>query len=372
MLRLRKRHADRKPNPRRFAPTSPLDDGVARLEARALTAPAFWVNPLGPVPNNANARVWGNGIDQGGNNLATTDDLQNQPSGAAASGTLNSALPAWSMPIPGGGTWSFPGADFQMSGLATSQVNDLMNPGNGSGATNVGNNGVSASTNATLMWGPANYPPGSPAITNNLTATSGWSRSYTLADSNAAPPGSPPGAQAVYNPIPVYLHESFEVDYSPSPVNTGVNVLGGAGLATGPGLGPGGGPAGGVNVGTLIGNAGLGLPALAFEGVALPIMTPNPVTGTSASQTFTNPVTGNIIHATWTPTSIRVTTSVAIASLPYTTATGAVTGPNWLVNAFGTINAMGNGMVNGAGAQGSMASLTTNYGLSFSNYPTTP
>ena len=259
--------------------------------------------------------------------------------------------------------WVFPGVTYTMIGLSSARYVDFPNPGNGSGFANIGNSVVSATTLNTVTWntvGTAN----SPVVFAQMGTGAGWSHAYFLADSDAAPPGSPPGAVDTYA-VPVYLQETFTVHYDPPDPNTSVIPAGGAALNTGPGL-AGGVPVGGLSVGTGTVGQTLTPAAVISGGVAIPV-TPDPILGSYFSS-FVNPGSGVAVTVTGTPTDIRVVESFPIASLPYTTTDGVVAGPPWYATAGAGLGFASASNVNDPAG---MSDLTTSYSASFSNFPVT-
>lgn len=361
MLGLRIRVQNRKAPIRRFAPTNPTNRGNSWLEIRSLAVPAFWMQPAPPIPNDAFAGVTGTGFLADGTTNATVATAPNPGLNAESeSATLDNYVP------PFGPMNMFPGVDFQMTGLSSSKVNDLPNPGNGSGAANVFNTAVSATTSSTISW-LITRSPSSPVVNNTMTTGEGWSRAYFLADTDSAPAGTPPGTWDSYSTTPEYLHESYSISVNPLAANTGMVLVGGAGINSGPTLNADGVPTGGLALTSADGAGGLAVPGVTFEG--LPVhMTVNPVTGTSATGSLVNPTTGDAVSVDWTPLSITASTSVGVASLPYTTETGVVTGPTWYVTEDDGLTLSG---PSSAPALSGQTSITTNYGLNFSNYPTT-
>lgn len=349
----------RAPN-RRFTPSSPSQERGSALEVRSLAVPALWMQPFPPAPflNQAITTAGGGTAVNNQNVLIATSQLVGNVglNGAAISQTFDASIPPVTL-FPG---FTIPGTDFEYTVLSASNVADFANPGNGTGPANIGNYGMSATTSVTVQW-DIQATAQSPVITSFDGGTAGWSRAYFLADDQAGPPG---GA-VVYNTPPEYLHETYDVTlFAPNP-GTGM-VAGGPGVAldTGPTLGPGGVPTGGVSVAAPIIGGVLGTPAVMLDGTPVAI----PATP-SGSATFTNATTGDSIHIAWTPISIHASTSFQIATLPYSNYNGVITGPPWFVN-----NATGLGMagVSVTNDPVDQAVLTTNYGISFSNYPTTP
>ncbi|WP_406694588.1 hypothetical protein V5E97_26310 [Singulisphaera sp. Ch08] len=363
MLRLLGITPRRRARDRRFRPTDPRQERGGSLEGRSLAVPAFWMQGPGSlIPNLAQANSAGNAMSNGVL-LAGLDQTQSGLAGATVTPTLDADIASVTFTDPMMGmTWTVPGAHLTMAGLASSTIVDFPNPGNGSGAGNIGNYTVSANAMATVNW-TGQSTAGSPNIFGTLGANANWSRAYTLADDQFGTPGS----QVTYTQAPVFLHETFDVACSPAGPNAGAIVLGAAGLNTGPGL-QNGVPDGGLSVAVASLTGALGQPNVVFGGAAVPL-TVNPITGNSGTGSL---VLGNgsAVSVTWSPLSLHVSTSIPIAGLPTTTFGGVVVGPNWFV----TGNA-GVGVTTTAAAAtspgGGQTSMTSNYHGWFSNYPTT-
>lgn len=348
MLRFLDRAPRRRTRNRKFTPADPRQERGGSLEGRSLTVPAFWMQGPGSlIPNLANANVNGIATDA---NLFILDNV-NQ----AATPGLNGAAAAPSQPLEA----SVPGNEVTMTCLATTTIDDDPNPGNGAGPGNIGNYVVSANSQVTIQWGSISTP-GSPPIWASLTGTTNWSRAYTLADDQIGLPGT----QVTYANPPVYMHETFDVVCT-SPDG---GAVGAAGLNTGPTL-VSGVPNGGLNVGVAVwGAAGLAAPAVRLANVTVPL-TVNPITGNSGTGFLALP-NGSAVSVTFSPTSVHVSTSMPIASLPTTTFTGPVLGPDWYATGAETLQIarfFSDQTPNGVG----QTSLTTTYHASFSNFPTT-
>jgi len=228
---------------RKFVPAVAGSPAGAILEGRSLAAPALGMQPL-PAINSAFSQIdgWGMGGQVGGDILPQSS-LPAMSVGAI-NGTLINNIPATSgYDWMTGQTVTNPGSTFTMLGQGFAQVLDFPNPGNGSGSGNVGNVVVSAVTSDKIVWTATGAQAN---LVDEMGVASGWTRAYTMADSTAAPAGSGPGAVITYNSPPMFLKETYSVQYVPPPANYPTIMNGGPALNTGPNLGPNGIPVGGL------------------------------------------------------------------------------------------------------------------------------
>lgn len=371
MFGLRSRRANRKSQDRKFAPASPLEGQLARLESRNLTAPALWLNPgfpwAGFNTTTAGAQLVGTATYQGLGNLVAPNDPGQAQAGLNSSSVSDtqtaSVAPLWLVGLNGYPMLVDPGGSYTMTGSASSNIVDFVNTGGGNGFGNVGNYAVSMSTVNTVSW--SSVAPD--AIEMTMGTNAAGQRAYTLADDSAPPPGTPPNGLDVYG-TPVYLEETYTAHYDPPPPNEGVILVGGGvNLNTGPQL------VNGVAVGSLavvapitanfMGNATITTPSGKFT-IAL-----NPISN-SFSGNLVNPLinTGVTTYVTETPTDLRVVQDTPIAALPYSTFANPIVGPNWFVQYNAGLGVTG---ASGPNAPAGSTDLTTSYSITFTSFPHT-
>ncbi len=332
---------DRKLRSTQFVPSNFSNGQVARLETRAMAAPALWFNP-NPF---SGMQVTAGGLFDA---LGQTD----QPGQTAFSAVGGSVTVAWTSTASGGaffnpwtGTLSPPTTTFTMLGSSMSQINDLANPGNGTGFGNIGNYSVSMNTYQSIIWSTSGPIDG---IGNGLGLTASGARDYILADDIRL---------AIVNDTSFFLKETYTVHFDPpSLLSPGVGAAEAAGINTGPAL-----DANGVPVGSLAVNAAgvLGPLTSVVNGVAIPL---DPNTG-SFSGFLPSPQGVTSTYVSASGTDLRVVQTTNVGFIPGTLTFGPVVGPRWFVAYGAALAVNGNSSANSGG----ITDLTSHYDITFTN-----
>lgn len=164
---------------RKFVPAA-LDDRHARLEARALTAPAIWRKPP-PFDQNDGVTATAAGTN------APNSNSQGVNSANASVNSVLTAVPPWPF---------LPTVTVTQVGTSGASVVDLANPGppNPVGTYGVSINGSHQHFQTVSANSPMGVPNGS-----TITTTTGGSRDYLLADDGKSPSGGPTNLVETYS-----------------------------------------------------------------------------------------------------------------------------------------------------------------------------
>jgi hypothetical protein len=307
---------------RKFVPSSP--DGLpgARLEARALTAPAIWRRPLAdPLSANDRCRaVWGTGSGSG-------------VMSAGGAGWTTTHFENWQSWDPMAPPVLISVTDVKLTSMAGAEAVDL--PNTEAPDEPIGNTAVSFNTFTSMqaeVTGPDWF------VQNSLDAQAQVVREYLLAEDFLGPSG------------PATLQETFSVDFI-QPTNNGNGLWVNVELV------------GYINSGNWnvtynsLQGGGNTISTVAINGNAL--IAPPP--GTVSTGTINLPG-GQAFAYAWSATDLVVTVTTPVGNLPLAVRNpnGTVTGNAWRVD-------MGNSILVAAESRGGGNSFT-NVGAQYDAY----